>query len=111
MTTMSSMRRTVLKSLLIATGAGLLPTTVRGQQAYPSRPIKLISPWTAGGTSDIVLRACPFGELARSHGDVICRAHRGIVEGALAEIDAPLRVASFDPFTGPGLCLLKLEPR
>ena len=61
--------------------------------------------------SDVVLRACPFGELARTHGDVICRAHRGILEGALAEIDAPLRLVAFDAFTGPGLCLLKLGPR
>lgn len=57
MKTMNSVRRKVLKGLLVATGAGLLPATAKGQQAYPSRPIKLISPWTAGGTSDIVLRA------------------------------------------------------
>ena len=42
MTTMSSMRRTVLKGLFIATGAGLLPATVRGQQAYPSRQSEVL---------------------------------------------------------------------
>ena len=59
---------------------------------------------------DIVLRTCPFAELARTRGSVICRAHRGIVDGALSELGAPLHAAALDPFTGPGLCLLRLEP-
>jgi predicted ArsR family transcriptional regulator len=58
----------------------------------------------------ISLRACPYGEIAHSHGDVVCAAHRGMVEGALAELGAPLRLAELLPLTGPGLCLLRLEP-
>lgn len=58
----------------------------------------------------ISLRACPFGEIAHTHGGVVCAAHRGMVEGALDELGAPLRLVELLPFTGPGLCLLRLEP-
>ena len=39
---------------------------VAGAQAYPSRPIKLICPWPAGGSTDAVMRA-----LAESVGKVL----------------------------------------
>ena len=58
-------RRAVLKGILGVAGAGLLPSIVGAQQAYPAKPIKLISPWTAGGTSDVVLRA--FATSAAKH--------------------------------------------
>lgn len=56
----------------------------------------------------IALHACPFLEVARAHGTVVCSAHRGLVEGALAELGSPLAVAGLEPFSGPGLCLLRL---
>lgn len=37
-------------------GAALLPGAARAQ-GFPSRPIRYICPWTAGGTTDIVMRA------------------------------------------------------
>jgi tripartite-type tricarboxylate transporter receptor subunit TctC len=54
---LSTDRRAVLKGILAAAGAGLLPSIGSAQKAYPAKPIKLISPWSAGGTSDVVLRA------------------------------------------------------
>jgi tripartite-type tricarboxylate transporter receptor subunit TctC len=57
MTYLSTDRRAILKALLGTAGAALMPSIGRAQQAYPTKPIKLISPWTAGGTSDVVLRA------------------------------------------------------
>lgn len=57
----------------------------------------------------IALHACPFVDIARAHGAVVCGAHRGLVEGALAELGAPLEVAALEPFSGPGLCLLRLS--
>ena len=83
------------------------------QRATPAEEYRLLAALLAGSLADgddVVLRACPFTELARSHGAVICSAHRGIVEGALAELDAPLQLESFDPFSGPGLCRLRLGP-
>lgn len=49
-------RRSVLGAMLAGAAAAMLPRAA-GAQAYPSRPIRLISPWSAGGTSDLVLRA------------------------------------------------------
>jgi tripartite-type tricarboxylate transporter receptor subunit TctC len=48
-------RRSFLKSLAAGAAAAALPAAA--QQPFPSKPIRLISPWTAGGTSDMVLRA------------------------------------------------------
>lgn len=59
-------------------------------------------------TDGIALHACPFVDIARAHGAVVCGAHRGLVEGALTELGAPLAVAALEPFSGPGLCLLRL---
>jgi tripartite-type tricarboxylate transporter receptor subunit TctC len=48
-------------------GAALLsaPALVRAQEKFPSRPITLICPWPAGGSTDRHLRA--LGELAGKH--------------------------------------------
>ena len=47
-------RRELLKAMLASAAASALPASA---QTYPARPIRLNSPWTAGGTSDLVLRA------------------------------------------------------
>lgn len=49
-------RRTFLKTTLAGTAIAVSPTIVRAQ-SFPSRPIRLICPWTAGGTTDVVVRA------------------------------------------------------
>jgi len=41
----------------IATAATLALPALAQAQAFPSRPLKLICPWPAGGSSDIVMRA------------------------------------------------------
>jgi tripartite-type tricarboxylate transporter receptor subunit TctC len=48
-------RRSLLKTL--AVGAGALASPAWSQASYPTRPIKLICPWPAGGSSDQVMRA------------------------------------------------------
>ena len=48
-------RRSWLKTL--ALGASSLATPSWAQASYPNRPIKLICPWPAGGSSDQVMRA------------------------------------------------------
>lgn len=60
-------RRQFLQAGLV-TAAGLtLPALAQAQAGnFPSRPIKLICPWPAGGASDIVMRA-----LAESAGKVL----------------------------------------
>jgi tripartite-type tricarboxylate transporter receptor subunit TctC len=49
-------RRTFLGAAGALAGAAALPGLARAQ-AFPSRPIRLICPWTAGGTTDIVMRS------------------------------------------------------
>lgn len=49
-------RRTFVAGAAAAAGATLLPAPARAQ-AFPARPIRLICPWTAGGTTDVVMRA------------------------------------------------------
>ncbi len=49
-------RRQVLAAASAAGLAGASPLA-RGQQAFPSRPIRYICPWPAGGSTDVVMRA------------------------------------------------------
>ncbi len=48
-------RRHVLQAGLVSAAAITLPTLA--QSNFPSRPIKLICPWPAGGSTDAVMRA------------------------------------------------------
>ncbi|MFT3799992.1 MAG: tripartite tricarboxylate transporter substrate binding protein [Burkholderiaceae bacterium] len=50
-------RRTFVKAAAATGALGLLPTIGRAQAKYPSRPIRYICPWTAGGSTDIVMRS------------------------------------------------------
>jgi tripartite-type tricarboxylate transporter receptor subunit TctC len=54
-------RRDFLKTTAAAAATIALPGLVQAQ-SFPSRPIKLICPWPAGGSTDIVMRA--FAESA-----------------------------------------------
>jgi tripartite-type tricarboxylate transporter receptor subunit TctC len=49
-------RRTVLHATTAAAVAAAMPGLARAQ-AFPNRPIRLICLWTAGGTTDIVMRS------------------------------------------------------
>lgn len=44
------------RSLLALTGAACLPMPSRAQGNFPTRPITLIVPWSAGGATDVTLR-------------------------------------------------------
>lgn len=61
----------------------------------------------ADGTA-INLRRCPFRELAESYPDVVCGAHMGMVQGALAELGAPVTATRLLPFVQPDLCIISL---
>lgn len=52
---------------------------------------------------------CPFREIAEENQKVICPLHLGLIQGALAEMNAPLTADRLDPFVEPQLCLAHLS--
>lgn len=61
--------------------------------------------------SRMLLHRCPFFDLAKTHPEVTCSVHLGLIRGALAEMDAPLEVTDLDPFVKPSLCVARFRPR
>ncbi|MBN9429739.1 MAG: tripartite tricarboxylate transporter substrate binding protein [Burkholderiales bacterium] len=49
-------RRGFIKALTIGGAGSAAPKWLSANTSYPNRPIRLIVPWTAGGSSDLVLR-------------------------------------------------------
>jgi predicted ArsR family transcriptional regulator len=65
----------------------------------------------SGKRREIWLRHCPFREVAEAHRDVVCGVHLGLMQGALAEMRAPLTADRLEPFVEPSLCVARLgEP-
>jgi predicted ArsR family transcriptional regulator len=65
----------------------------------------------SGKRREIWLRHCPFREVAEAHRDVVCAVHLGLMQGALAEMRAPLTADRLEPFVEPSLCVARLgEP-
>jgi predicted ArsR family transcriptional regulator len=63
-----------------------------------------------GRAQRIELHACPFREAARTHPDVICAAHRGLLRGMLARLGAPgPEPAVLQPFVTPDLCIAEFS--
>jgi predicted ArsR family transcriptional regulator len=64
-----------------------------------------------GRGRQILMRPCPFLELARAHQDVICPIHLGLMRGALAELGARTRATKLEPFVQRDLCVARLARR
>jgi predicted ArsR family transcriptional regulator len=56
----------------------------------------------------ILMRPCPFLELARRHREVVCPIHLGLMRGALAELGAGTTATTLEPFVEPDLCIAHL---
>lgn len=56
----------------------------------------------------VLLRHCPFLEVAEEHRDVVCSVHLGLMQGALAEMRAPVTADRLEPFVAPSLCVAHL---
>ncbi|MBY8881984.1 helix-turn-helix domain-containing protein [Streptomyces sp. PLK6-54] len=62
----------------------------------------------AAAADPIRLRHCPFLELAEEYGRIVCPLHLGLMQGALAELGAPVAATRLEPFAEPGACLAHL---
>jgi len=61
---------------------------------------------------EIKMHRCPFGELATSGaGEIACAVHRGLIAGALAELQSTLGLEQLDAFVAPDLCVARLGAR
>ena len=54
---------------------------------------------------ELVLKRCPFQEVATSYQAVICPLHLGLIRGALAELGTGIEADSLEPFAEPGACV------
>lgn len=54
---------------------------------------------------------CPFLEVAEGHLDIVCAVHRGIMDGMLDELGAPVRVERLDPLVAPSRCVARFTSR
>ena len=62
---------------------------------------------SADGTF-INLHRCPFRELAESNPEVVCGAHLGMIQGALADLGAAVTATRLLSFVQPNLCIAAL---
>jgi predicted ArsR family transcriptional regulator len=58
----------------------------------------------AGTQPQILLRHCPFREIAEHSREVVCAVHLGLMQGVLAELRAPVTADRLEPFVEPRLC-------
>jgi predicted ArsR family transcriptional regulator len=54
---------------------------------------------------ELVLKHCPFQEVATSYQAVICPIHLGLIRGALAELGTGIEADRLEPFAEPGACV------
>ena len=54
---------------------------------------------------EIVLKRCPFQEVATTYQAVICPLHLGLMRGALAELGTGVEADWLEPFAEPGACV------
>jgi predicted ArsR family transcriptional regulator len=59
----------------------------------------------------LVMRRCPFRELAERYPRVICSFHAGLIDGALSELDAPVALEDLEPWASPTTCIARLSVR
>jgi predicted ArsR family transcriptional regulator len=54
---------------------------------------------------ELVLKRCPFQEVATTYQSVICPLHLGLMRGALAQLGTGVEADWLEPFAEPGACV------
>lgn len=57
----------------------------------------------------LVLRRCPFLDVARDHQDVVCSIHLGLMRGALDELGVDVQARDLIPWAQPDACVSHLH--
>lgn len=60
-------------------------------------------------STQIRLHDCPFRELAKTRGDVVCSIHEGLLAGMLEAMGGQVCVDGLDPFVEPSLCIARVS--
>jgi predicted ArsR family transcriptional regulator len=60
---------------------------------------------------EIHMRRCPFHDLAETNPEIVCGVHRGLISGALSELDSNVEVEALEVFVRPDLCVARLRQR
>ena len=100
----------------VGVGLGVVPgDPVISEQDAVAAVVRMLAdsgfvPEVSADGTVINLHHCPFRELAVSHPEVVCGAHLGIIQGALAELGAPVQATGLVPFVEPDLCVTTLTP-
>ncbi|MEU5080941.1 MULTISPECIES: helix-turn-helix transcriptional regulator [Streptomyces] len=87
--------RSTARLLALLDGLGFAPRAEGAGE--PGRPPERIR-----------LRHCPFLELAEEQGGLVCSLHLGLIQGALARMEAPLTATALEPFAEPDSCVAHL---
>lgn len=56
----------------------------------------------------LLLRRCPFLDIARDHQAIVCSIHLGLMRGALDVLDVEVVVDALEPLVEPSLCVSRL---
>lgn len=93
-----------------ALAAGIRPGDVPEQVAHGLRRLGFdSSAHRSRGGGRIEIRPCPFLDLVRTHGEVVCGVHRGLLSGMLTTLDPEVTLDRLDPFVRPGLCVARFR--
>ena len=113
-------------------GMGQAPSPAAGEPDAPSartpgawlgkvgKVIDLLNEWgytpqlstdQGGHVVDVTLHDCPFLDLARTHPEVVCGVHRGLLRGALTHVGETDAQISLRPFVSERTCLASLSSR
>lgn len=114
---MKTLGRSIFRGVVLAVGLGLAATGALAAESYPSRPVRLVVPFAAGGGADVVARLIGKG-LAERLGQQIVIDNRagaggviGVEIGARAAPDAHTLVFVPSSFTmQPALRKLPYDP-
>jgi len=95
-------------------GAAAVAAPQISEEAAVAAVVRLLgdtgfAPELSADRTAINLHRCPFRELAESNPEVVCGAHLGMVQGALAELGAPVSATRLIPMVQPDLCIATLS--